>query len=142
MAPSPKGEGWDEGQVAMHDSNFTPYARKLRRNQTDAEKFLWRYLRNKQIQGIKFRRQFQIGKYIVDFVALDERIVIELDGSQHGEFQNQKHDQERTKWLTANNYRVVRFWDNEVLTNVDGALEKIRSLVAPPHPNPLPRERE
>lgn len=126
----------------MHNSNLTSYARKLRRDQTEAEKLLWRHLRNKQLQGIKFRRQFQIGKYIVDFVALDERIILELDGSQHMGSAQEGYDRKRTKWLEANDYRVIRFWDNEILTNINGALEKIRILVTPPHPNPLPRERE
>ncbi len=110
-------------------------ARNLRRNLTDAERALWRHLRQRQVAGLKFRRQHPIGRYILDFVCLEARVVIELDGGQHAD----RHgaDQERTAWLEARGYRVLRFWNTEVLENPEGVMEVILkttggSTVQPP----------
>ena len=100
-------------------------ARKLRRDQTDAERTLWIRLRNKQLGGVKFRRQQPVGPYIVDFIDFDNRLVVEIDGGQHNEEEMRKKDENRTMWLRERGYQVLRFWDNEVLCNVDGVLEKI-----------------
>jgi very-short-patch-repair endonuclease len=101
-------------------------ARKLRNNPTEAEKFLWRQLRFWQIGGYKFRRQQPLGKYIVDFICFEKRLVIELDGGQHAE-QRMKYDSERDAWLIAEGFFVLRFWNDEVLKNIDGVKEVILS---------------
>jgi very-short-patch-repair endonuclease len=113
-------------------------ARDLRRHSTDAERRLWRYLRNRQIEGVKFRRQVSLGPYFVDFVAADRRLVIELDGGQHA--LEVDYDQRRTVWLEAQGYRVIRFWSNEVLANTEGVIAAIVIALKqrPPHPDPLP----
>jgi very-short-patch-repair endonuclease len=115
-------------------------ARELRRRSTDAERRLWHFLRNRQIEGVKFRRQVPIGKYVVDFLAADCRLIVEIDGGQHAA-QQLSYDGQRTAWLDAQGYRVIRFWSNESLTNTEGVLESIRIALrsVPPHPDPLPR---
>lgn len=106
-------------------SRLVIFARNLRKSSTEAEKLLWRYLRAKQLKGLKFRRQQIIGKYIVDFVCFDKKIIIELDGSQHAKEKNKLKDQARTQWFKNQGFIVVRFWDNEVLKNIKGVWEKI-----------------
>ena len=100
-------------------------ASNLRRHQTDAEKALWLKLRSKQLAGMKFRRQQAIGPYIVDFVNFDDRLVIEIDGGQHSRHKIRTDDEKRTMWLQQQGYDIIRFWDNEVLQNIDGVLENI-----------------
>jgi very-short-patch-repair endonuclease len=100
-------------------------ASKPRHNQTDAEKALWTRLRSKQLKGVKFRRQQPIGTYIVDLISFDSRLIIEIDGSQHSQDNKTNKDEKRTMWLQQRGYQVIRFWDNEVLQNIDGVLEKI-----------------
>lgn len=113
-------------------------ARKLRVNQTDAEKLLWGRLRARQLQNYKFRRQQPLGPYVVDFVCQQTRLVIELDGGQHQEQENA--DALRTAFLISQGYRVSRFWNNEVMANLDGVLQQILELLAEtPHPSPLPQ---
>jgi very-short-patch-repair endonuclease len=99
-------------------------SRNLRKRQTDAENLLWRHLRRKQVEGVKFRRQHPIGKYIVDFVCLEKQLILEIDGGQHA-IEKDK-DNERDNWLRAEGYKVLRFWNNDVLTNLEGVLETIR----------------
>lgn len=99
-------------------------ARRLRRQATDAERLLWRKLRGKSL-GAKFRRQAPIGPYIVDFVCFEKKLVIELDGSQHASPQGRAYDATRTQWLESQGFRVLRFWDNQVLTETEGVLERI-----------------
>ena len=114
-------------------------ARRLRRNPTDAEKKLWSLLRRKQLSGYRFRRQVPIGPYVVDFACLAAHLVIEVDGGQHA--LSVERDKERTTWLEARGYKVVRFWNNEVLGNPDGVLQTILSALenqTPPHPIPPP----
>ena len=106
-------------------------AKKLRINSTDTEKYLWKCLRRNQLEGFKFRRQHPIGKYIVDFINLERKIVIEVDGGQHLE---NKKDKLRDKWLEEQGYEVLRFWDNKVLTNIEGVLEVIREKLLSPSP--------
>ena len=120
----------------------TTFARDLRSRQTVAERNLWARLKSKQLEGAKFRRQQPIGRYIVDFVNLESKIVIELDGGQHNESKISASDEKKTAWLNKEGYRVLRFWNNEVLTNIDGVMEKIREALHP-HLSPLPsRERK
>ena len=117
-------------------------ARKLRRQQTDAERALWAILRSRQPEGVKFRRQQPIGAYSVDFVSFEHRLIIEVDGGQHDDALVRAADSTRTAWLEDQSYRVLRFWNNEVLTNTDGTLEAILAALATPSPFPLPsRER-
>ena len=103
---------------------LTKHAKSLRRNATQAEKTLWRHLRARQMEGLKFRRQQPIENYIVDFVSFEKRLVIELDGGQHATVKQK--DIERDRYLLDNGFRVIRFWNNEVLGNIDGVLEVIR----------------
>jgi very-short-patch-repair endonuclease len=107
-------------------------ARKLRRDMTFAEGALWRLLRARQLSGYKFRRQQPIDHYIVDFICLTHRIVIEVDGGQHGI--NLDCDERRTRHLEKQGFRVLRFWNNEVLENPEGVCLKIlEALAVPPH---------
>jgi lysyl-tRNA synthetase class 2 len=122
----------------------TSFARRLRRDQTDAERVLWFRLRDRRLNGLKFKRQVPIDKYIVDFCCADARLIIELDGGQHAT----RDETNRTAIVEAMGYVVLRFWNNDVLSNTDGVLEEILKTVnhraqEPPHPDPLPSgERE
>jgi len=115
----------------------TQFARTLRHNQTDTERELWHLLRRRELAGYKFRRQVPLGPYIADFVCLSARLIVELDGGQHRE--QITYDSERTKWLEAQHFRVLRFWNNQVFEERDAVLVTILSALTPPHPNPLPR---
>ncbi|MEK7354481.1 MAG: endonuclease domain-containing protein [Chloroflexota bacterium] len=95
-------------------------AQVLRHQQTPAERILWNKLRGIKLNGNKFRRQHPIGNYIVDFVSLENKLVIEIDGGQHNEVPIIEHDEKRTKWLESKGYRVLRFWNNDILTNIEG----------------------
>ncbi|MEW6248864.1 MAG: endonuclease domain-containing protein [Nitrospirota bacterium] len=117
---------------AQHD-----FARTLRRNQTDVERVLWRNLRSRQFQGLKFRRQHPIGPYIVDFCCPERFVVIELDGGHHSD--QEQADRQRTAFLEAKGFRVLRYWDNDVMRNLGGVLEDIGQAMSNPHPGPLPR---
>lgn len=107
-------------------SRLISRARRLRKGSTDAEKALWRGLSGRQLEGLKFRRQHPLGNYIVDFVCLDKRVVIELDGGQHAEEEQEARDRARDQWLQHEGYAVLRFWDHHVLDNTEGVLEVIR----------------
>jgi very-short-patch-repair endonuclease len=104
-------------------NRLTELARKMRKEATDAERLLWNHLRTKRINNLKFRRQQPIGHYIVDFICYEKKLIIEVDGGQHAE-ENEK-DLKRTQWLNQKGFRVIRFWNNEVLYNCDGVLEEI-----------------
>lgn len=110
----------------------TARARSLRCAMTDAEHLLWRALRGKQLNGHRFRRQHPIGKYIADFACIEQKIVIELDGGQHQE--QQVYDGQRSTFLAAQGWEILRFWNNDVLNNLDGVLSVIAKEVtgAPP----------
>ena len=95
-------------------------ARQLRRDQTLAETQLWLALRSHQLENIHFRRQHPIGNFIVDFCAPQAKLIIELDGSQH--LEQQEYDAERTEFLQSKGYRVLRFWNSDVLNNLDGTI--------------------
>lgn len=117
------------------------HARRLRCDQTEAERRLWARLRARQLCGIKFRRQHPIGRFIADFCCPERGLVVELDGGQHAE--NRQADQRRSEILAHQGYRVLRFWDNEVMADIEAVLERILDAVRDPHPNPLPeRARE
>ena len=129
----------------MRGSDFakTERSRELRSEQTDAERRLWHRLRARQINGHKFVRQKPIGPYIVDFICREWRLVVEVDGGQHA---GNPRDAVRDRWLTDDGYRVLRFWNNDVLQNMAGVLEMIAGALpaeVPPHPTrsarrPLP----
>jgi very-short-patch-repair endonuclease len=122
LTPLPLWEGLGEGkQVTI---NLTTTAKELRKNSTDAERLLWRQLRAKQLEGLKFRRQEPIGRFIVDFVCYEKSLIIEADGGQHAV--EAEKDAERTQWLNSQGFHVLRFWNHEILTNIDGVLEVIR----------------
>jgi very-short-patch-repair endonuclease len=97
--------------------------RHLRQNMTEAEQFVWKRLRSRRFAGYKFRRQMPIGSYIVDFVCLDKRLVVELDGGQHAE--QRQYDGRRTAWLTSQGFRVRRYWNHEVFEDWDAIEEDL-----------------
>ena len=111
----------------MRQKRSTPkvmyQACELRHNQTPAEIKLWRYLRKRQRMGYKFRRQYAIGRYIVDYCALSKKLIIELDGSPHNI--QKEYDFERTKFLMSQGYQVLRFWNNDVINNIDEVIKTI-----------------
>jgi adenine-specific DNA-methyltransferase len=98
-------------------------ARRLRREQTDVEKALWQALRSRQLDTLKFRRQHTIGPFIADFCCVKSKLIIELDGEQHA--LDTDADERRSDFLAQRGYRVLRFWNHEVLTNIQGVLERI-----------------
>jgi very-short-patch-repair endonuclease len=103
---------------------------------TDAEQKLWRGLRLRQMHDYKFRRQFPLGSYIVDFVCLEARLIVEVDGGQHAD--EKYGDAQRDAWLTSQDFRVLRYWNNQVLKELDAVLEDIARAL--PHPS-LPPSR-
>jgi very-short-patch-repair endonuclease len=106
-----------------------PHARRLRRDMTDAERRLWYALRDRRFAGWKFRRQASIGPYVVDFLCHAAKLIVEVDGGQHSE----ETDARRTGFLEAQGYRVVRFWNNDVLQNTDGVLQALEVALRHPH---------
>ena len=108
-------------------------ARALRKSMTDAERALWRVLRSRQLEGFKFRRQHPIGPFVVDFVCLEHKLILELDGGHHAE--QIEADAERTGHLEKMGYRLIRFWNIEVLTEMDGLVTRVLSTLTP---TPLP----
>lgn len=111
---------------------YRSIARRLRGNQTDAERKLWFHLRFRQLGGYKFRRQQIIGRYIVDFVCCEKRLVVEVDGGQHA--LQEERDAHRTAWLGSQGFRVVRFWNNDVLCHVEAVCEEILRVLDSHHP--------
>ena len=118
--------------------NSAQRARQLRRNATDAERILWSRLRDRQLDGRKFRRQYPIGPYIADFVCPQERLIVELDGDAYADRAQAAYDADRTRFLEADGYRVHRLWNTDVLKNLAGALESIRAAWAPGGTAPPP----
>ncbi|MDP1698386.1 MAG: endonuclease domain-containing protein [Xanthomonadaceae bacterium] len=115
------------------------HARALRREQAPAERELWQQLRAKRFDGFKFRRQQPLGRYIVDFVCLAQRLILELDGGQHADAAD--YDTIRDAWLQQQGFRVRRFWNNQWSAQREAVLEAIwTALHSPPSPQPLPRE--
>ena len=120
-------------------NRFVNTAKTLRKSQTDAEKLLWKHLRAKQMEGLKFKMEQSIGNYVIDFICLEKLLVIEVDGGQHAD---NKKDEERDAWLKSEGFKVLRFWNNEALTNIKGVLEVIReNCLNHPPLNPLPQGR-
>ena len=120
--------------------------RKLRRNQTDAEKKLWALLRNRQLEGVKFRRQFSLSGYILDFYSPEYKLGIEADGGGHYEDKGRQRDELRTRELNKLGVEIIRFSDRDILTNIEGIYERIKKVIEekknnPPHLHPLPKGR-
>jgi len=115
---------------------LTRLAKGLRKRSTDVERLLWSRLRAGRFGGLKFRRQHPIGHYIVDFVCLERKLIIEFDGGQHALPDEILKDRQRDAWLEKEGYTVMRFWDNEVLMNTNGVLETIRERL---HRTPSPQ---
>jgi very-short-patch-repair endonuclease len=116
------------------------FARELRSHQTDAEERLWYFLRAHRFMGLKFRRQKPIGPYVVDLICMEYKLIIEADGGQHGSL----GDFDRDMWLCEQGYTVLRFWNNQILDEIEGVLEAIRQavlakgFVEPPTLSPAP----
>jgi very-short-patch-repair endonuclease len=119
------------------DRDQRDFARRLRNVPTGAEKELWRFLRAGQLDGHKFRRQAALGPYIVDFICFADRLIVELDGPQHLEQDAAEYDAQRTAWLLARGYRVIRFRNHEVDEDVRLVLDKIRRAIEVAIPTPL-----
>ncbi len=116
----------------------TAKARALRNNATDAERILWCAISARKVSGVRFNRQVPIGPFICDFVARSLHLAIEVDGGQH----NEDADANRTRYIEAQGFRVIRFWNNDVLSNVEGIIEEIERVIADmPSPDPS-RKRE
>jgi len=113
--------------------NYAPMLLRQNRNCGDCSG-------RKQLNGLRFRRQFPLGPYFADFVCLPVRLVIEMDGSQHGEASQVAHDIRRTAWLNRNNFRVIRFWASEVMTNTDAVMEGIEAALRLPLPQKTRRD--
>jgi very-short-patch-repair endonuclease len=118
------------------------FKKSLRKSQTNAESILWYYLRNRKFQNYKFRRQHILCGYIVDFVCLDKKLVIELDGGQH--IDKAEYDSARTIKLEADGFQILRFWNDAIFHNIDSVLETIYEALNTPHPpqktrRPLPQ---
>ena len=114
--------------------------RELRKNPTESEQILWEHLRLRQLGGYKFRRQQPLGPYFVDFVCLEKRLIVEVDGGQHSE--QVAYDSERSAWLEAQGFRILRFWNNEVLKEIEVVKEVIAEALgcrSTPHLNPPPQ---
>jgi len=143
-SPSPRRrEGRVRGsrQTGIVCESPRDYARGLRRRQTDAERRVWARLRHRRLQGAKFARQVPIGAYVVDFCCRELKVIVELDGGQHAV--QARSDTERTVFLEALGYRVLRFWNNDALANTDGVLQRIaQALAARPSPRPSPQRGE
>jgi very-short-patch-repair endonuclease len=135
--PSPlEGEGGDARSALTDEGSANPklkFAKKLRKDMTEAEGKLWSALRSRRFENFKFRRQVPIGKYIVDFVCQNCKLIVEVDGLQH---QGSEHDRVRDAWLISVGYRVLRFWNPDIYVALDGTLLAILdALNQTPHPS-------
>jgi very-short-patch-repair endonuclease len=117
--------------VTGYDKPTLVKAKRLRREMTDAERKLWSVLRGANLERAKFRRQQPIGPFIVDFVCQERRLIVEADGSQHAD--SASHER-RTAFLESKGYRVLRFWNDEILSNLDGVAEAVVNALSFPHP--------
>ena len=105
--------------------NFTEKARNLRKNMTPQERKIWSFLRKRSVNNMKFRRQYPIGSYIVDFICHEKMLIIEVDGGQHNENENIEYDKKRTSFLESKGFKVIRFWNNEIDNNIEGVYQEI-----------------
>lgn len=133
---SPQGRG--VGGKGEFSEVLLERARKMRKSPTEAENKMWNLLRNRGVLGAKFKRQHPCGPYILDFVCLERRLVVEVDGSQHADSLHEESDAERSTFLASHGFHVLRFWNNEVLENPEGVWEVIAAALEGPSPSPLP----
>ena len=140
ILPSRLREGSGEGLLDKGYKRPTARSRELRLNATDAERKLWQQISARRLAGVRFNRQFPIGPFICDFVSRTAKLVIEVDGGQHAV--DVAKDEARTAYLEARSYRVIRFWNNDVLDRIEGVVSEIERVLADmPSPNPS-RKRE
>lgn len=118
--------------VPLPEGDIVSLAQNLRNNMTKEEIMLWQHIRQRQINGIKFRRQTPIGKYICDFVSFENKIIIEIDGGQHNFGEQKQKDTERDKFLKSQGFTVLRFWNTDITQNIEGVLAKIRETLCSP----------
>ncbi len=146
-----RGEGIPRTPAGSHSITFPSLdprllanAPALRGTLTDAERLLWALLRNRRLADLKFRRQLPVAPYVVDFACLSIGLAVELDGGQHAEDAQRRHDAVRTAYLRDHGLAVMRFWNNEVLQQTEAVLQQIWNRVheGHPHPNPLPHAGE
>jgi leucyl-tRNA synthetase len=156
LTPNPSGKERGKNPAPGYITNtpeqwkiLSVYATENRRNKTEAEDKLWQILRNRQINNCKFRRQHPIAGYIPDFVCLEKKLIIEIDGAYHNETEQKKFDEARTEWLKEHQYKLIRFTNDEVITNIDKVIEKISAALMLENnsaggssPSPLERELE
>ena len=121
-------------EFLRNDPALKQRRRELRRNQSDAERVLWAKLRNKQFLGMKFFRQYSIGPYVLDFHCPTAKLAVELDGGQHNQSDKRERDAARSEYLKAQGIDVMRFWNNEVLLDIESVLSKLALKVTPLHP--------
>ena len=105
------------------------HAKDLRQNLTKAEAIIWNYLKGNKIEGIKFRRQFAIEPFIVDFAAVEIKLIIEIDGATHSSDDRVKYDDARTQFLTSQDWQIIRVWNNDIYNNLNGVLQSISQIV-------------
>ena len=126
-------------------NNLKNNARYLRKNQTEQERKLWNLIKNKQFYNYKFLRQYVIGRYIVDFICREKKIIIEIDGGQHNENSTIDYDKERSIYLNSIGYTVIRFWNNEIDNNIEGVYSKLEQVFDIKNQHPpliLPRRED
>jgi len=109
-------------------NNQIEKSRQLRKNMTLQERKLWDIIKNRQFFGYRFRRQFPLGQYIVDFICREKKIIIEIDGGQHNDIQNQIYDSKRTEYLESLGFNVIRFWNNDVDEDIEGVWLKLKQI--------------
>lgn len=130
-------------RLLHHTEQAFVHAKSLRHQLTDAERLLWQHLRAGRLQGYKFRRQQAIGKYVVDFVCIEAKLIVEADGGQH--LQQQAYDKNRSDYFHQQGFAVLRFWNHDILQQTTEVLENILSYLenmSPPSPQPLPLNGE
>ena len=121
-------------KFSRNDPALKHRRRQLRRNQTEAEKAFWEHVRNRQFYGMRFFRQYSIGPYILDFYCPIVKLAVELDGGQHNQFEHKEYDATRSEYLKAQGIDVMRFWNHEVLHDMQGVLTKLALKLTPFHP--------
>lgn len=119
-------------RFVRNDPALKQRRQELRRNQTDAEKAFWSKIRNRQLHGLKFFRQYSLGPYILDFYCPFLKLAVELDGGQHNERERKEYDAARSEYLKMQGIEVIRFWNNEVLQNIKDILASIEKKITPP----------
>jgi len=127
--------------IIENSKQKTYFARKLRHNQTEPEQILWEKLRNRKFLNIKFRRQQAIGKYIGDFVSFEIKLIVELDGGHHKKKEYIEQDMIRSEYLIAQGFKVLRFWNSDVVNNLEEVLGILRQTISSPQPSPIRRGR-